>query len=132
VAAFLAWLDREDKRCDSATQSRDRQAEDGLIELGRLLRWRGREYELPPQTWHLLQFFGERAIVAEGDLEDAVWGGVDATTAMIKQAVRRANQALEKADVGWRLVRKDGQIRKKRVRTSSDNSVTRLVTLRSP
>ena len=129
VDDFISWLTDEAKRGDAAVQLDDRQ-EDGLIQLGYRLRWRGREYELAPQTWRLLQFAGDEDAVSEGDLEDAVWGDEDVATSSIKQAVRRANRVLEKAGVPWRLQRRVGQIRKS-ASDSGDGMVTKLITLQS-
>ena len=61
------------------------------------------------------------------DFEEGLWPGVDVEGATVRKAIQRANVILEKAEVGWVLTLRSGQILKLEFAEAQD----RLATARS-
>jgi hypothetical protein len=111
VDAFLDWLDKELSRDAPADQEFDNEV-DGLKEFGFRLVWRGSSYDLQPQVWRTLKYFWSKGHSSLGDFEESVWGEVAVESATVRKAIQRANDALERAAVPWRLDLQNGQIKK--------------------
>lgn len=122
VDSFLEWVDEQLERLAAAIRPPGTE-EDGLHEFGFRLVWGGATYDLQPQVWRTLRFFWDRRGAEQGNFEDELWGD-SVEHATVRKAIQRANAVLEKAEVGWWLELRSGQIRK----TSSEDTRDRLVT----
>jgi hypothetical protein len=123
AVTFLLWLEAEHERLDGPIQ--DEQS-DGLIELGCQIKWAGRVFDLQPQTWRILRFFWDKTQVSQADFEDEFWDGF-AESQTVRKAIHRANQALQNADVNWRLRSRNAHVLKV-LPTGGDSRETEMVT----
>ena len=58
------------------------------------------------------------------DFEEALWGDEPVEDATIRKAIHRANVILEKAEVGWVLTLRSGQILKLEFAEAQDQIAT--------
>lgn len=122
IDSFLDWIDEQLLR--STQVNRTQVAEDdGLHEFGFRLVSGGMTYPLQPQVWRTLRYFWDRRGATQGDFEDDLWGDA-VENATVRKAIQRANVVLEKAEVGWVLELRNGQIRKSQVADARDQLVT--------
>ena len=122
IDSFLDWVDEQLLRT-SAVNRPQVVDEDGLHEFGFRLVWGGATYDLQPQVWRTLRYFWDRRGAGQDAFEEDLWG--DAVEhAAVRKAIQRANVVLEKAEVGWVLELRSGQIRKRKLAEAGDQVVT--------
>jgi hypothetical protein len=122
IDSFLEWVDEQFFRT-AAVNEPQIVDDDGLHEFGFRLVWGGTTYDLQPQVWRTLRYFWDRRGAGQDAFEEDLWG--DAVEhATVRKAVQRANVILEKAEVGWVLELRNGQIRKSQLADARDQVVT--------
>ena len=113
IDSFLDWVDEQLLRT-AAVNKPQVVDDDGLHEFGFKLVWGGVTYGLQPQVWRTLRYFWDRRGTGQDAFEEYLWG--DAVEyATVRKAIQRANVVLEKAEVGWVLELRSGQIRKSQI-----------------
>jgi hypothetical protein len=108
--SFLMWLQNEERFADPLNVSDLNDLPDGLIEAGNRLKAGGRIIKLRLQQWRLLKFVWDKSAVSQGDLEDELWPDEVVEAATVRQAVKRANDVLERVGIAWRLSQGNAQL----------------------
>lgn len=116
VPVILPWIAEveADLRTEKAAVTARRQRRDtgSQFEAPNLFRWGGREFQLPPIPWRLLEYLFHRQRAQEDDVAEHVWdteaGRVSQSA--IKSAINDLNKRLAEQNIPVTVSRKGGYI----------------------